>query len=256
MTLGGVLLVYIIFYIGTLIHSNIKNYETIGLADKSERTITVNGTGKVTGNNDIAVTSLGYGNTDKDVATAQKNNKSVMDPILKEVRALGIDDKDLKTGYSIRPEYTAVPDKAPELRGYHVDSSLQVKIRDLNMIPAVLSLAGKYGANQVGELQFTIDDTDNLKTVARDKALQDAQMKAVKLAETLGVRLKSVVTYSEYEGSDYPIFYGAAVSKAVDTPLSPEASASSGAPAGSKDVVMNVSVTYEIMSPTSRWSRW
>ncbi len=252
-TLMGVLLVYVIFYVGTLIHNNIKTYQTIGQADKSERTITVNGTGKVTGSNDIAVTSIGYGNTDKDVALAQKNNKRVMDPIVAELRRLGIADKDLKTTYSIRPDYTTVPEKPPQLNGYRVESGVQVKIRDLSKIAAVLSVPGKYGATEVGDIEFSVYDSDDLKTLARDKALADAKAKAVQLAASLGVRLKEVVAYNEYEGSDYPIMYNAAPMRSMtDMVASIPSSGPDLIAAGSKEVVMNVSVTYEIVPMTYR----
>src|SRR5690349_19195865 len=81
MTFFGILLVYLVFYVGTLIRNNVKKYDYIGQADRVEKTITVNGYGKVTGSNDIAVTTMGYSNTDKDVAKAQADNKKVMDQI-------------------------------------------------------------------------------------------------------------------------------------------------------------------------------
>jgi multidrug efflux pump subunit AcrB len=89
---------------GTLIRNNIKEYNFIGKADKMERSFTINGYGKVTGNNDIAVTSIGYSNTDKDVSVAQAANKKVMDSVSNELKRIGIDDKDLQTDYSIYPD--------------------------------------------------------------------------------------------------------------------------------------------------------
>ena len=59
-----------------------------------ERTISVNGFGKVVGSNDIAVTTIGHSNTDKDVAKAQADNKKVMDKIAADLKTMGIEDKD------------------------------------------------------------------------------------------------------------------------------------------------------------------
>jgi uncharacterized protein len=259
-TLLGVLLVYVIFYLGTLIHNNIRKYQTIGQADAPQRTIIVNGTGKVTANNDIAVTSLGYSNTDKDVAIAQKNNKQVMDLIMSELRRMGIMSKDLTTNYSINPDYAITPDKGQQLKGYRVASNVTVKIRDLSKISSVLSLAGKYGATEVDSLRFTVDDTDNLKNLARQKAVNDVENKAQQLAASLGVKLKAVVAYNEYEGVDYPMPYAAVAplmkslsesGSVSDTGPSPEAIS-----AGSKEVSMNVSVTYEIVSSGHGYDRW
>ncbi|MFA6486284.1 MAG: SIMPL domain-containing protein [Candidatus Magasanikbacteria bacterium] len=247
LTLAGVLLVYGIFYLGTLVRNNIKQYDYIGKADKMERTLTINGFGKVTGNNDIAVTTIGYSNTNKDVATAQANNKVVMDKVFAELKTLGVADKDLQTNYTVYPDYNYTQDKGQQLNGYRVSNQVTVKIRDLAKINQVLNLAGKYGATEVSGLNFTIDDPENLKTQARDKALADAKVKAVKLAQSLGVRLGGVVYYNEYEGGqDMAKSYmmGAAEGGGM---MAPAAVAS-----GSKDVSMNVSINFEIL-PISQW---
>lgn len=237
-TFVGVLLVYGIFWIGTGIRNNIKKYDFIGLADKTERMITINGYGKANGSNDIAVTTIGHSNTDKDVAKAQADNKVVMDKILSELKVMGVADKDLQSSYTIYPDYNYTEEKGQELRGYRVSNQLTVKIRDLSKVSAVLGLAGKYGATEVSGLNFTIDDPENLKNEARVKALADAQLKAVQLARSLGVGLGGVISFSEWEasGGPYPIY--AMAEKDGGMP---------SVAGGSQDVAMNVSVTYEIL---------
>lgn len=245
MTIVGILLVYTVFYVGTLIRNNVKKYDFIGKADRMERTITVAGYGKINGNNDIAVTTLGYSNTSKDVAKAQADNKKVMDQIFAELKKMGIADKDLQSSYSIYPDYNYTQDKGQQLIGYRVSNSLSIKIRDLNKISDVLSLAGKYGATEVSGLSFTIDEPENLKSQARDKALLDAKVKADHLANVLGVRLGGVITYNEYEGGSGEL-YQPKVMYATDM-----GGLGGGGPAavsgGSKDVIMNVNVTYEVL---------
>ncbi len=243
MTLVGVLLVYLIIYVGTLMRNNMRKYQFIGQADQMERTITVNGTGKVNGSNDIAITTLGYSNTDKDVAVAQVANKKVMDAVMNDLKKLGVADKDMQTEYSIYPDYSFTQDRGQELKGYRVSNNVTVKIRDLSKMSAVLSLAGKHGANQVNGLNFTIDDPENLKLQARDKALSDAIIKAQRLTQTLGVRLIEVVSYNEYEGGPEPIpMYARAEGLGGGGDMGgPEIVAR-----GSRDVVMNVNVTFKI----------
>ncbi len=246
MTIVGILLVYGVFYVGALIRNNVKQYDFIGKAPRMERTITVNGYGKITGNNDIAVTTLGYSNTDKDVAKAQADNKKVIDQIYADLKKMNIADKDLQSDYSIYPDYNYTQIKGQELIGYRVNNSLTVKIRDLNQISNVLSLAGKYGATEVSGLNFTIDEPENLKTQARDKALADARVKADHLANVLGLNLGGVVSYNEYEGSSdvYQPKVMAMDAVGGNVGLGAGPAAVSG---GSKDVIMNVSVTYEVL---------
>lgn len=244
MTLAGILLVYGVVYVGTLIRNNVKKYNFIGKADRMERTITVAGFGKINGSNDIAVTTMGYSNTDKDVAKAQAENKKVMDQIFAELKKMGVGDKDLQSNYSIYPDYNYTPDRGQELKGYRVSNSLTIKIRDLNKISEVLSLAGKYGATEVSGLNFTIDEPENLKSQARDKALLDAKVKAGHLANVLGLRLGGVITYNEYEGGGD--FYQPQL-MLKDSIGGMGGAAPAAISAGSKDVSMNVNVTYEVL---------
>ncbi len=236
-----VFIVYGVIYLDTMVNFKTKEYSYIGKSDRMERTITVSGMGKVPGRNDVAMTTIGYSNTDKDVKVAQENNSKVMNPLKAELKSMGIGDKDITDQYTISPNYDYTQVKGQQLRGYQVSNSLAVKIRDLGQIPAVLNLAGKYGANEVGGLSFTIDDQEVLKSEAREKAFNDAKMKARKLANDLGVRLAGVVTYSESSGNDYPLPYGGMTMDFVNV------KAPSSISSGSQDIITNVNITYEIL---------
>jgi len=245
MVILAVLLLYAVFYIGALSRNAIKNYNFIGKAPQNERSISINGYGKVSSRNDIAVTTIGFSNTDKEVAVAQLANKKVMDQVMGDLQKLGIEDKDLQSNYMIYPEYKYTQTKGTELKGYKVTNNITVKVRDLNKVNEVLNLAGKYGANEVSGLSFTIDDPENLKKDAREKALSDAKEKAQILADRLGVKLGNVMYYSEYEASNdsyYPRYAMGAEGGGIGGGYAPETTAG-----GSKDVVMNVNVTYEIL---------
>lgn len=245
LTFVGVLLVYLIFFVGSLVRNNVKKYNYIGQADRMESTVMINGVGRASGNNDIAMTTIGYSNLDKDVSKAQIDNKKVMDQIMADVKKMGVEEKDLQTNYTIYPEYEYLSDRGSILKGYRVSNQLTIKIRDLNKITEVLGLAGKYGATEINGLTFTIDDPENLKAQARVKAVNDAKTKAEYLAQSLGVRLGRIVSYNEYENTayDYPVMAkNYTMGAAEGGGGAPEAVAT-----GSKDVSMNVNVTYEIL---------
>jgi uncharacterized protein YggE len=244
-TFLGILLVYGIFFVGTLIRNNIKSYQYIGKAPRMQGTVTVSGVGKVNGSNDIAVTTLGYSNVNKDVAKAQAENKKVMDQISAELKKMGVADKDMQSNYSIYPEYNYTQEKGQTLNGYRVTNSITVKIRDLSKISNILSLAGKYGATEVSGLNFTIDDLENLKSQARDKALTDVKEKANKLGEAIGMRLGGVISYNEYEMS--PDMYNGQMFKEGSGFGGGYGGGPGTVSSGSKDVIMNVNVTYEVL---------
>ena len=238
-TLLGILLVYSIVFIGTLIRNNIRKYHTIGRAEKTERTITVEADGKVTVSPDIALTTMGMSAESKTVAEAQKKNTEVMNKLLEKLNALGVDKKDVQTiNYSIYPTYD-YKDGVQVIRGYQVDQSVTIKIRDLTKANDVIALAGDVGANSVGGLQFTVDDREIYKAKARDMALKKVAQKRAALARSLGVRLSSIVSYNEYDGGQNG--YGD-YGKGGMAPMS----TAPGLEHGTNEISIHVGVTFEV----------
>lgn len=241
-TLLGILLAYLIIYVGTLIKNNIREYSTIGKADKMERTLTVEAEGKVTVAPDIAITTMGMTAEGKTVAEAQQKNTQVMNSLLEKVKALGVDKADVQTtNYNIFPNYDYTDGKQT-IRNYQVNQSVTIKIRDLAKSNQVLALAGEVGANNVSGLQFTIDDREMYKEKARDLALQKVAEKRNALARSLGVSLRSIVSYNEYEvtgaGDLYKYGMGGTAEASVNSAPTVEP--------GKNEVVMRVTVVFEV----------
>jgi len=240
-TLFGILLAYVIILVGTMIRNNMQKYFYIGQADRMEKTITVQGTGKVTAKPDIAVTTMGVISNASTVAEAQQKNTDIMNKLIEKVKVLGIDAKDIQTtNYNIYPQYDYLQDKGQVLRGYEVNQSVTVKIRDLTKANQVLALAGEVGANNVSGLQFTIDDDEVYKAEARKLALEKIAEKAKILTEMLGVKVVAISSYNEYEGGAggvYSVKYAEGMGGGMGAPT---------VESGSTDVVINASVTLEI----------
>ncbi|MBU2542032.1 SIMPL domain-containing protein [Patescibacteria group bacterium] len=244
-TLLGILLVYVVVLVGSMIRNNLQEYDYIGKADRMERTITIEAEGKVTATPDIAVTTMGMVSEGVTVAEAQEKNTLVMNDLTAKLKNLGIDEDDLQTmDYNIYPRYDYTEKDGRVLEGYEVHQSLKVKIRDLDLANSVLALAGEVGANSVSGLDFTLDDDEVYKAQARDEALLKVVEKAKILSQSLGVGLVKVVAYDEYESgaNGIPIYkaysesaYG--IGGGLPTP---------DVQAGSTDVMMNVAVTFEI----------
>ncbi|MFH1292172.1 MAG: SIMPL domain-containing protein [bacterium] len=79
MTLFGVLLAYLIFFLGTLINNNIKKAEYIGKPEKMERTITVVGYGRATGNKSATAVSVDYASVYKEILKDQARIDALAD---------------------------------------------------------------------------------------------------------------------------------------------------------------------------------
>ncbi len=241
LALAGILLAYLIVWVGTLIRNNIERFEYIGQAEKPIKTITLEAQAKVTATPDIAMTSLGVISQGATVSEAQQKNTEAMNNAIQKLAELGIEKKDIQTSnYSVSPRYTYPPEGERQLTGYEVSNTVTVKIRDLAKANQVLALAGELGLNNVGGLSFTIDDRDVYMAEARDEALRKVYEKANHLAKKLGVSITEIVSYNEYEGGNgpYPL-YGMG-DMMMKTEAAPQIEP------GTNDVVMNVSVTFEI----------
>ncbi|MEK7084854.1 MAG: SIMPL domain-containing protein [Patescibacteria group bacterium] len=243
LTLFGILLVYLIVLLGTVIRNNLEKYYYIGQAEKPERMITLDAEGKVTVAPDVSMTTMGMIAKGKTVAEAQEKNSAVMNALIERLKGLGVEEKDIQTAnYNIYPQYNYTEAEGQVLTGYEVHQSVMVKIRDVSRADTILGLAGEVGANAVSGLQFTFDDDEAYKAEARQIALEALAEKARAISEALGVRMIGIVSYAEYEGGrgGYP----------PPMPFLKEMEGIGGAApdieAGSQEVVMNVSVTFEI----------
>ncbi len=241
-TLIGILLVYGIVFLGTVIRNNMQKFYFIGRAEMSEHTITIDAQGKVSVRPDIAVTTMGMISEATTVADAQKKNTDVMNNLITKLKQLGIESKDIQTtNYNVYPQYS-YRDNDQVLKGYQVSQNVTVKIRNLDNANKVLALAGEVGANNVSGLSFTVDDPEQFKNEARKQALEKVQEKAFALSKSLGVKVVGVVNYAESEGG---YGYGGPL-KALDSGLGGMGGAAPVVESGSTEVVLNVSVTYEI----------
>lgn len=205
-------------------------------------TITVSGEGKILVKPDVAAINVGVVKQSMDVGTAQKAAAEVINKLNDFLGKNGVEEKDIKTtSYNISPRYD-YKEGTQIFRGYEVHQNLEVKIRDLSKVGTILSGSAALGANQVGSLQFTIDDPKKAKAEARELAIREAREKAVILSKDLGVRLKKLYGYSE-SGDFYPPMpiYGKAEYLGVggDT-IAPSV------PAGENEIKIIVNLTYEI----------
>ncbi len=221
-----------------------REYSYIGRAPLTQYTITIDGEGKVTSAPDVAVVSLGVQSDAKTVKVAQADNSKKMNDIIKAVKDLGVKDADIQTtNYSIYPKYsynsaTGISD----IVGYTVSQSVTVKARDLDKVGGILFKAGELGANQVGGVQFTVDNSESLKVRAREKAIDNAKTKANVLFDKLGLKPGRIVSYDESVPGIYPMYMKDSYGIGGGASSAPVPSVETG----SLDITVNVSLTFEI----------
>jgi hypothetical protein len=170
------------------------------------RTITVVGKGTVTIKPDTAQATLGVETMGKNVKDATAESSATMEAIIKALTALGIAEKDIQTsGFSVWSERNpAVEGRLSDEVTYRVMNTVNVQVRDMDQVGAVLDAAIEAGANAVHGVSFYVDDTDKIESDARAKAVVDARAKAEELAKLNDVKVGVVISVSEVVGGSVP----------------------------------------------------
>jgi uncharacterized protein YggE len=170
------------------------------------------GIGKIKAKPDIALVSLAVRTAkEADAATAVSKNSEAINKITAMLKSKDIAEKDIKsTSFNVNPVYSYPTNEAAKVEGYEAYQELQVKIRDLNKIGQVIADSSKLGANQIGNISFTIDDPENLKAQAREKAVAAAKEKAKQMQTIAGIKLGRLINVYENSYDDQPSPYYAA----------------------------------------------
>ncbi|MDD3284972.1 MAG: SIMPL domain-containing protein [Patescibacteria group bacterium] len=214
--------------------------------------LTVSAEGKIFAKPDIA--QIGFGvktDTKKEVAQVVEDGTVKMNAVIEKMKALGIEEKDIKTTqYNLSPIYSYPQNTgARVLSGYELYQEVTVKIRNLDTIGNVIKESANLGANQIGNVNFTIDDTDALKAEARKQAIEKAKAKAKELSKQTGIKLGKIINV--YEDNYYEPMYRndfAYSSKealgmggdAMMTPAIPDIQS------GNMEVRLNVTLMYKV----------
>ncbi len=203
LALSSVLVIFfIVLILSTVVDvvNKIKQGRYISQNVRMRNSIIVSETGEVYAKPDLAVITFTVLKQAKTVADAMDENSAAMNNVIKAVKEQGIEDKDLKTtSFNISPryEYSEGTYGKRTLVGYEVVQDLQVKIRDLGKIGTIIEKATSSGANEISDLQLTIDNQDELKKQAREQAIAAAKVKAGELTSQLGVKLGKIVSFNE-----------------------------------------------------------
>ena len=195
-------------------------------------TISVSGTGEVTGTPDVLIVDLGVQVLRPTVGEATGDAARLALAVIDALKAEGVAERDIQTtNYSIWPEYD-YRNETQTLRGYRVSNTVSAKIRDLDKAGDVIDAATAAGGNEaiVNNIRFDLEADGPLISAAREAAWNDAKAKAEQLAALAEVDLGKAVSISEISSpAPSPIVYGAAPEAAADmaTPIQPgEASVS------------------------------
>ncbi|HZJ41290.1 MAG TPA: SIMPL domain-containing protein [Candidatus Saccharimonadales bacterium] len=208
----------------------------------------VTGSGTVYAKADIASLTVGLKTeVKKTAAEATKNSTEKMNAIVEAVKSLGVDSKDIKTtDYQLSPMYNWTEKDGQKLIGYQVSQNVTLKIRDLEKIGDIISRTTEEGANQVGNIGFTIDDEYDLKNQARALAIEKAKEKATMIANESGLKLGKITGFFENSSSYVPMMDYSNVRVEMKSLGGGEAVSSPSIESGQNEVKVEVTLTYKV----------
>ena len=205
MIFGAVLIILLVAgSVNLIVGASLKSKEAKNIA--ATRTIAVSAEGKMTIAPDAASINFSVITETKTAKEAQTQNTEKMNKVIEYVKSVGIDPKDIKTtSYYLYPKYD-YPNGKSILVGYTLTNSISVKIVKFELIGDLIAKSVELGINQIGDVNFFVDNPDEAKTKAGQLAIQNARAKALALARQAGIKLGKVVSVTE-SGGEFPLYY-------------------------------------------------
>lgn len=191
---------------------------------------------------DIATLSTGVVTQAADANAAMRANAEQMEKVVAAIRAAGIEPRDIQTsGISLNPQYRYAENQPPAITGYQASNTVNITVRDIGKLGRILDAFVATGANQVNGPSFDIEDKDSVLDEARRAALEKARARADMYAQSLGLRVRRIVTISEggridQPGPPMPMMAMRMEKSMADTPVAP----------GENVLTMNLDVVFEL----------
>jgi uncharacterized protein YggE len=204
------------------------NAQTIQVS-KENRTIDITATDKVIVMADTATVHIGFIAYGPDKDTAYAAGSSLSNAIVKAVTASGVPSDDIESeNQNVSPVQEFQVDKLTPAekaqRKFQVTQSWTVRVNAADAAKT-LDLAVKAGANQSGQIDWSLKDENAPQAEAAAKALQRARTVAGQMAAGMNVKLGALIYASNEIQAEPPRplmkdrFAGGAMAAAAPAPL-------------------------------------
>jgi uncharacterized protein len=173
--------------------------------------VTTNGEASAEVEPDIATISLAVDTERRKAADAARENARAVLAIVNEIKAQGIDAKDIKTiSVTLAPVYDEERDASGyvtkrTLRGYSASNSLNVRIKDIGKAGALASQMLDKGANRFDGISYDYSQKAEKYNELRAEAVRDALRKAKSYVDALGIKLGRVLEITVQPHSAVPL---------------------------------------------------
>ncbi len=172
--------------------------EAMPVTSPATNTITVAGFGEASGSPDMASIDVGVETFSPNVAEAFAEANTTVEAVVAALVELGIAEEDIRTSnLNVYNGNRFDEANGRDERGYFVNNTVHIVVRDVAQIESVIDTALGAGANTLYGLNFSISDTTALQNEAREDAMNDARARAEQYASLIGVTLGDVVQVAE-----------------------------------------------------------
>ena len=162
-------------------------------AETTEHIISVQGVGEVALENTEGRIQTSVTTLDPDADVALSRNSTLVANIISELNNVGIETADISTSrFDFHPQYDW-NDGQQVFQGYSVTNGLNIVVREVSAVGAVLNLLVDAGATRINSVGFGASSLAEVRTQALQRATEDARSKASILAAANGVTLGPVI---------------------------------------------------------------
>ncbi|NIR29971.1 MAG: DUF541 domain-containing protein [Gammaproteobacteria bacterium] len=201
--------------------------------------IVVQGTGSVSAAPDRIQFQTGAVTVEPTAARALSENSDVLRRLRATLADFGVPDENVQTQQlTLSAEYDRKqrPNEQRTIVGYRVTHVLQIELRELEAVGALLDALVREGASVLQSIRFSVAEPDVLLDRARRAAVADARRKAELLAEEAGVELGPVLEIREGAGRPIEPLPRSFAAEATAVPVAP----------GERTYTATVTVRYAI----------
>lgn len=187
--------------------------------------ISVTGEAMVAAPPDLAMVDAGVTTEARTAREASDANNAAMGKVLLALKGMGLEEKAYQTSrLSLQPQYQPNRTGPNAITGYRASNRVTIKLRDVAKVAALIDALTGAGANDIGGINFSVEQPSKLLDEARAEAIADARRKAEVYARAAGVTLGAPLSITE-EGAPVPMRFRR---MAADMAAAPQAAIATG----------------------------
>ena len=168
----------------------------------TSRTVQVSGAAVINVIPDRVLLQLGVQSNGNTPDGVRSDNQAEIQKVINTLRELGIEAKDIASdNYLVYPVYDDY--NSLFIKGYRIDNTVSVTLRDVSLVDDAIIAALKTGANEVLDVSFYTSELRKFRDQARDLAMKAAREKAQALAGAASAQVGCVASISENSSTQY-----------------------------------------------------